>query len=143
MAPPAASNSAATGGPSRARPQASRRKVNHSADDAAYHGVISSSALAGSKRAAAEKVDGEPRLKRKRLEPTNAGANGVSGSAAGGLGRKSNNTNEVEKESKPSMVSLCLKVRCPRVYGMSAVARATQDLIPTRCGVELVLDLSA
>ncbi|KAI0089854.1 hypothetical protein BDY19DRAFT_1069732 [Irpex rosettiformis] len=92
MAPPTSNTANGAAVTSRARPQASRRKANHAADDAAYHGVISSNALAGSKRGAAEKADGEPRLKRKRLEPTNATTNGVSSSAT------------VEKESKPSMI---------------------------------------
>lgn len=108
MAPPSTSNAAANGAPlttSRARPQASRRKANHAADDAAYHGVIPSGALAGSKRAAGDKAEGEPRMKRKRLEPTGAAGNGVSSSTAGTLGRKFNNTNEAEKDGKPSMVS--------------------------------------
>ncbi|KAI0809076.1 hypothetical protein BC629DRAFT_1086102 [Irpex lacteus] len=108
MAPPSTSNAAANGAPlttsSRARPQASRRKANHAADDAAYHGVIPSGALAGSKRAAGDKAEGEPRMKRKRLEPTGAAGNGVSSSTAGTLGRKLNNTNEAEKDGKPSMI---------------------------------------
>ncbi|EKM60441.1 uncharacterized protein PHACADRAFT_84386 [Phanerochaete carnosa HHB-10118-sp] len=69
MAPPGTSVLAATSQPpaatSRARPQA-RRKANPQ-DDAAYHGALPSSA--GAKRSATDKADGEPRVKRKRLEP--------------------------------------------------------------------------
>lgn len=46
---------------SRSRPQA-RKKHN---DDAAYFGPP----VAGAKRHAVDKVDGEPRVKRKRVEP--------------------------------------------------------------------------
>ncbi|KAG5646872.1 hypothetical protein DXG03_001948 [Asterophora parasitica] len=60
-----APQSAASG--SRSRPQA-RRKPN---DDASYFGppVASGSSAAGVKRNAADKADGEPRGKRKRVEP--------------------------------------------------------------------------
>ncbi|KAI0706199.1 hypothetical protein BC835DRAFT_14815 [Cytidiella melzeri] len=109
MAPPshALNGSANTAPPSstRTRPQGSRRKTNQAADDAAYHGVIAGSALAGSKRTAADKVDGEPRLKRKRLEPSSAAANNLSSSAAVAVGRKSNTlVHEAEKESRPSLI---------------------------------------
>ncbi|KAJ6519246.1 hypothetical protein C8R45DRAFT_950671 [Mycena sanguinolenta] len=52
-----------TGTGSRSRPQA-RKKVN---DDAAYFGPPMGNA--GAKRHAADKVDGEPRVKRKRADP--------------------------------------------------------------------------
>jgi hypothetical protein len=55
---------------SRSRPQA-RKKVN---DDAAYFGPPTG---AGVKRHAADKADGEPRVKRKKVDAT-----------AGGVGRK-------------------------------------------------------
>lgn len=51
---------------SRSRPQA-RKKPN---DDASYFGpALGSSGAAGTKRQAADKVEGEPRGKRKRVEP--------------------------------------------------------------------------
>ncbi|KAF5377243.1 hypothetical protein D9615_006409 [Tricholomella constricta] len=51
---------------SRSRPQA-RRKPN---DDASYFGPpVASGSIAGVKRHAADKADGEPRGKRKRVEP--------------------------------------------------------------------------
>lgn len=52
---------------SRSRPQA-RRKLN---DDASYFGPTGTSSGTGVKRNAADKVDGEPRGKRKRVEPIN------------------------------------------------------------------------
>lgn len=55
---------------SRSRPQA-RKKVN---DDAAYFGPL---AGAGVKRHAMDKAEGEPRVKRKRVDAT-----------AGGIGRR-------------------------------------------------------
>jgi len=51
---------------SRSRPHA-RKKIN---DDAPY--TAPPSASAGTKRQAAEKADGEPRVKRKRVEPVTA-----------------------------------------------------------------------
>ncbi|CCM06352.1 uncharacterized protein FIBRA_08609 [Fibroporia radiculosa] len=65
---------------SRSRPQGSRRKANAQADDAAYHAPASSAA--GTKRAAADKAEGEPRVKRKRVD----GAAGVSASTSGNAG---------------------------------------------------------
>lgn len=59
--------------PSRSRPQASRKRAHPAGDDAAYHGVASSHVV-GTKRAAAERADGEPRVKRKRIEPVSASA---------------------------------------------------------------------
>lgn len=50
---------------SRSRPQA-RKKPN---DDASYFGPAPGGAV-GTKRHAADKVEGEPRGKRKRIEPT-------------------------------------------------------------------------
>ncbi|KAI0344232.1 hypothetical protein BDW22DRAFT_1344316 [Trametopsis cervina] len=107
MAPPTSNTTSATGvaPPSRARPQASRRKVNHAADDAAYHGVGGSNVLAGAKRTAVEKPDGEPRLKRKRLEPATASTASISALSAGNLARKTSNVvQESEKESRPSLI---------------------------------------
>lgn len=47
----------------------SRKKVN---DDAAYFGPIAAGASSsGTKRQAPEKADGEPRIKRKRVEAAN------------------------------------------------------------------------
>ena len=52
---------------SRSRPQA-RKKPN---DDASYFGpALGGSGAVGTKRHAADKVEGEPRGKRKRIEPT-------------------------------------------------------------------------
>jgi hypothetical protein len=106
---------------SRTKPQASRRKTNHPADDAPYHGVIATGSLAGSKRTAIEKVDGEPRLKRKRLEPSNALGSNMANSSVGTLSRKpSNLINEVEQEGRPSMVSEPVKMpRPPYVHKQS------------------------
>lgn len=103
---PPATAAAPSATTSRARPQGSRRKVNHSADDAAYHGVISGSALVGSKRAAGEKADGEPRVKRKRLEPAGTPVNGLGSATGTGVGRKTSNIiQDSERESRPSLVS--------------------------------------
>lgn len=74
---------------SRARTQ-TRKKIN---DDAAYLGPSASSALGGTKRLAADKVDGEPRTKRKRVDP-------VQGHTANSL-KKDN----LEMESRNSLVS--------------------------------------
>ncbi len=53
---------------SRARTQG-RKKIN---DDAAYLGPSASTASTGTKRLAADKADGEPRTKRKRVETANS-----------------------------------------------------------------------
>ncbi|KAL4244486.1 hypothetical protein ABKN59_009346 [Abortiporus biennis] len=44
-----------------------RKKANPAADDAAYHGVSAGSG-GGTKRTAVEKAEGEPRMKRKRVD---------------------------------------------------------------------------
>jgi len=73
---------------SRSRPQPARKKAHQSADDAAYHAPASVSASvvgAGTKRAAGERAEGEPRVKRKRVEPaggTSGGGVGTSASAS-------------------------------------------------------------
>ncbi|KAI5991303.1 hypothetical protein F5J12DRAFT_468640 [Pisolithus orientalis] len=61
-----AASNGATGSGSRSRPQA-RRKPN---DDAAYTGPSST----GAKRHATDRAEGEPRVKRKRLDPASAAA---------------------------------------------------------------------
>ncbi|KZT08977.1 uncharacterized protein LAESUDRAFT_568472 [Laetiporus sulphureus 93-53] len=67
-ATPAGTSSAAGGSAaSRSRPQTSRRRAHQPADDAAYHAPPSAS-NAGTKRAAVERAEGEPRLKRKRVD---------------------------------------------------------------------------
>jgi hypothetical protein len=67
---------------SRSRPQA-RKKPN---DDASYFGpAIGGSGAVGTKRHAADKVEGEPRGKRKRVEPVKRDV--------------------VEQEPRPSLVS--------------------------------------
>lgn len=78
---------------SRARPQA-RRKLNVTADDAAYHGVLPGSA--GTKRAAVEKPEGEPRVKRKRVEAS--GTAGASGVATSGGRKAADKGQEVERK---------------------------------------------
>ncbi|KAJ3556513.1 hypothetical protein NP233_g11960 [Leucocoprinus birnbaumii] len=81
-----ASSVTATGATgSRSRPQA-RKKLN---DDAAY--MAPPSANAGTKRQAADKADGEPRVKRKRVEPVIT--------ATSGNGKK-----DVEEPQRSSMV---------------------------------------
>lgn len=83
-----ASSAAASGASgSRSRPQA-RKKLN---DDAAYMAPPS----AGSKRQAPDKPDGEPRVKRKRVEPVTATAS-------------SNGKKDAEEPQRSSMVSTCL-----------------------------------
>ena len=103
MAPPGTSVLAATSqlpaSTSRARPQA-RRKANPQ-DDAAYHGVLPPSA--GTKRTAADKADGEPRVKRKRLEPAVPAA---SSSNASAMARKLNERGG--DGERPSLVSTLL-----------------------------------
>ncbi|KAI0077426.1 hypothetical protein K474DRAFT_1085867 [Panus rudis PR-1116 ss-1] len=69
---------------SRAKPQGSRRKANAaSADDAAYHGVV------GMKRGAGDRAEGEPRMKRKRVDAS-ANHNAPSSSAARRAAERSN-----------------------------------------------------
>jgi len=68
---------------SRSRPHA-RKKIN---DDAPY--TAPPSASAGTKRQAAEKADGEPRIKRKRVEPVTAMASSNSKKDAEELQRSS------------------------------------------------------
>lgn len=72
--------------PSRARTQA-RKKVN---DDAAYFGPSSSSGAAGTKRQAADRADGEPRVKRKRVDAAHVvpNSNNVKKDAGEGEPRK-------------------------------------------------------
>ncbi|GBE78720.1 hypothetical protein BKA93DRAFT_730868 [Sparassis latifolia] len=85
MAPPtssAAAQSVSATAPaassSRARPQGARKRAHVAADDAPYHAPASVSASAGgagTKRAAGERAEGEPRTKRKRVEHVaNSGA---------------------------------------------------------------------
>lgn len=59
-----ASATVATASSSRSRPQG-RKKAN---DDASYFGPSTSTAGGGTKRQAADKLDGEPRVKRKRVD---------------------------------------------------------------------------
>lgn len=106
MAPPGTSVLPASSQPSastaRARPQA-RRKANIQGDDAAYHGVLPSSSV-GTKRAAPEKVDGEPRVKRKRLEPAVASASASIGAAAAAR-KPVERAHDGERKSLVSLVS--------------------------------------
>ena len=53
--------------------QTARRKPN---DDAGYFGPLGGGSTAGAKRHAADKADGEPRVKRKRVEAVTANAMG-------------------------------------------------------------------
>ncbi|KAF7367417.1 hypothetical protein MSAN_00804300 [Mycena sanguinolenta] len=75
-----------TGTGSRSRPQA-RKKVN---DDAAYFGPPMGNAAA--KRHAADKVDGEPRVKRKRVDPIAVAA--------------ANNRRDIDADSRVSLVNM-------------------------------------
>lgn len=99
MAPPGSSvlssSSQVPPAPPRARPQA-RKRVNQQGDDAAYHGALPGAAV-GTKRTAADKADGEPRVKRKRLEP--AGAAGSSSVGAGSSRRTGDRGQDVEEKS--------------------------------------------
>lgn len=88
----------------RARPQA-RRKLNVTADDAAYHGVLPGSA--GTKRAAVEKPEGEPRVKRKRVEAS--GTAGVSGVATSGGRKAADKGQEVERKCLVDFTKLPLE----------------------------------
>ncbi|KAG5654326.1 hypothetical protein H0H81_004280 [Sphagnurus paluster] len=95
---------------SRSRPQA-RRKPN---DDASYFGPpAASSTAAGVKRHAADKADGEPRGKRKRVEPMTT--NTVSNSRRDGT----------ESELKTSMVEFS-KMPIPVLYRYLM----TYDIVP-------------
>jgi hypothetical protein len=101
MAPP----TSALGGPgtsngalpsvsgSRSRPQA-RKKAN---DDAAYFGPLGG---AGTKRHAGEKADGEPRVKRKRVD-----ASGVNMNVSTGSRRTEKERIASEGDLKTSLVS--------------------------------------
>lgn len=82
----ASSATATTATGSRSRTQA-RKKLN---DDAAY--MAPPSASAGTKRQAADKADGEPRVKRKRVEPVTATAS-------------SNGKKDAEEQQRSSMAS--------------------------------------
>lgn len=88
-----ASASAAASSGSRSRHQ-TRKKPN---DDAAY--MAPPSATAGTKRQATDKADGEPRVKRKRVDPITA--------TASGTGKK-----DGEEQRRSSMVS-----HSPRIPG--------------------------
>lgn len=79
---------------SRSRPQA-RKKVN---DDAAYFGPPTG---AGVKRHAADKAEGEPRVKRKKMDAT-----------AGGIGRKAADKTTVPEggDVNVSLVSAVLEL---------------------------------
>ena len=89
---------------SRSRPHA-RKKTN---DDAAY--MAPPSASTGTKRQAAEKADGEPRVKRKRVEPVTATAS-------------SNGKKDAEELQRSSMV-------CCSVIPMSLVWPHSRSSFP-------------
>ena len=88
---------------SRPRPQA-RKKPN---DDAAY---LSSVSGVGTKRQAIDKVEGEPRVKRKKVEPGN-----INAAAAGVVGKKAiDKAGLTEAENlNMSLVSFLNSVRRP------------------------------
>ncbi|KAH9949494.1 hypothetical protein B0H21DRAFT_117343 [Amylocystis lapponica] len=103
MAPPSTHTGVATtaitptSSSSRSRTQASRKRPNATADDAAYHASASVSASAGvgagSKRTAVDRAEGEPRVKRKRVDggaATNvsAGIGAAGGSAVTSAARR-------------------------------------------------------
>lgn len=87
---------------SRSRPQA-RKRAN---DDAAYFGPASG---VGTKRQAIDKVEGEPRVKRKKVEPANL-------NGGGGVGKKAaDKTGLTEAENlNVSLVSLLNSVGRPQ-----------------------------
>ncbi|KAF7340161.1 hypothetical protein MVEN_01934600 [Mycena venus] len=89
---------------SRSRPQA-RKKVN---DDAAYFGPPIASA--GAKRHAADKADGEPRVKRKRVD-----ANALAAAAAA-----SNRSRDLDGDSRVSLVEF-IKMPTPGAFGAVVV----------------------
>ena len=117
MAPPGSSVLSAASHvpapPARARPQARKRANPQGNDDAAYHGALPSSS-AGAKRAAGDKAEGEPRVKRKRLEPAVPAA---SSSVAAGASRKPN-----DKMQEGERQSLVRSLVYGRVAHSSAVA---------------------
>ncbi|PCH33084.1 hypothetical protein WOLCODRAFT_134888 [Wolfiporia cocos MD-104 SS10] len=84
----------------RARPPAARKKAHALADDAAYHAA--SGVAAGTKRAAVDRVEGEPRLKRKRADVSNAASSGVAG-ASGGVGTSSSANANANRRDKDRM----------------------------------------
>lgn len=111
-AQPPPTTAPATTSSSRSRPQASRKKAHVPADDAAYHASasISTSGVAGTKRAAGERAEGEPRVKRKRVEtsgPTagilaHNGASSGGANASGSAARKE----RTDADGKVSLVSV-------------------------------------
>ena len=88
---------------SRSRPQA-RKKAS---DDAAYLGSVSG---VGAKRQAIDKVEGEPRVKRKKVEQGNINAaTATAGGGGVGVGKKAaDKAGLTEAENlNMSLVSLC------------------------------------
>ena len=89
---------------SRSRPQA-RKKAS---DDAAYLGSVSG---VGAKRQAIDKVEGEPRVKRKKVEQGNINAAATATAAGGGVGvgkKAADKAGLTEAENlNMSLVSLC------------------------------------
>lgn len=90
MAPPTTTSAANQTTPvapagltSRSRPQAARKRAQPLADDAAYHGSTSVGG-AGTKRVAAERVEGEPRVKRKRVDASGIASGSANMSMASG-----------------------------------------------------------
>lgn len=90
--------------PAPRRSQGGRKKANPAADDAAYHGVSTSNAGGGGKRAATDKPEGEPRMKRKRVDMGMAGGNVGSSSNAPNSGLR-RNERPVNADGKLSLVS--------------------------------------
>lgn len=89
---------------SRSRPQA-RKKAS---DDAAYLGSVSG---VGAKRQAIDKAEGEPRVKRKKVEQGNINAAATATAAGGGVGvgkKAADKAGLTEAENlNMSLVSLC------------------------------------
>lgn len=89
---------------SRSRPQA-RKKAS---DDAAYLGSVSG---VGAKRQAIDKVEGEPRVKRKKVEQGNINAAAAATAGGGGVGvgkKAADKAGLTEAENlNMSLVSLC------------------------------------
>ena len=106
-----ASATVATASSSRSRPQG-RKKAN---DDASYFGPSTSTAGGGTKRQAADKLDGEPRVKRKRVDA----------SAVAQTSKKDTNDGEVR-------LSLVRLYRYPRfaqeVYVYRVLGRVQQNV---------------